>query len=82
LNRENLPELIRVIVEGEPMTPQSVAKLSSLPDRKPQYALVGEVDLVVEADGDDIIEWAEQNPKPFNSSAYLGLYGDTKRRVA
>lgn len=29
------------------MTPQSVAKLSSLPDRKPQYALVGEVDLVV-----------------------------------
>ncbi|WP_150522518.1 glutamate synthase-related protein [Roseibium sediminis] len=29
------------------MTPTSVAKLSSLPDRKPQYALVGEVDLVV-----------------------------------
>jgi len=29
------------------MTPQSLAKLSSLPDRKPQYALVGEVDLVV-----------------------------------
>ena len=29
------------------MTPQAVAKLSTLPDRKPQYALVGEVDLVV-----------------------------------
>ena len=29
------------------MTPQAVAKLSTLPDRKPQYALVGVVDLVV-----------------------------------
>ncbi len=29
------------------MTPISVAKLDTLPDRKPQYALVGEVDLVV-----------------------------------
>ena len=29
------------------MTPHSVAKLSSLKDRDPTYALVGEVDLVV-----------------------------------
>ncbi len=29
------------------MTPTAIAKLSTLPDRDPQYALVGEVDLVV-----------------------------------
>ncbi|QMU58646.1 MAG: Rieske 2Fe-2S domain-containing protein [Boseongicola sp.] len=36
------------------MTPVSVAKISQLPDRKPQYALVGEVDLVVVKFDDEI----------------------------
>ena len=35
------------------MTPTKVATLSDLPDRKPQYALVGEVDLVVVRFDDD-----------------------------
>ena len=36
------------------MTHSSVAKFSELPDRKPQYALVGEVDLVVVRFDDDV----------------------------
>ncbi|MEP2027670.1 MAG: glutamate synthase-related protein [Paracoccaceae bacterium] len=36
------------------MTPTAIAKLSTLPDRKPQYALVGEVDLVVVRFDEDI----------------------------
>ncbi|MEX0286360.1 MAG: glutamate synthase-related protein [Paracoccaceae bacterium] len=36
------------------MTPQSVAKWSALPDRDPQYALVGEVDLVVVRFDDEV----------------------------
>lgn len=36
------------------MTPQSVAKLSEIPNRKPQYALVGEVDLVVVKFDDEV----------------------------
>ena len=122
----------------------SVAKYEDLQDRKPEYALVGEVDLVVlriddevsvfygrclhrgalmsdgfvsgnnlvcgvhnwdyrldtgvseyaneEAlpkfssrvedgevyvDADEIAEWAEKNPQPFNRDEYLGLYADT-----
>ncbi len=36
------------------MTPVTIAKLADLPDRKPQYALVGEVDLVVVRFDDEI----------------------------
>ncbi len=36
------------------MTKTKIANLSTLPDRKPQYALVGEVDLVVVRWGDEI----------------------------
>ena len=36
------------------MNKTSVAKLSALPDRKPQYALVGEVDLVVVRFDDEV----------------------------
>ncbi|NNK79554.1 MAG: Rieske 2Fe-2S domain-containing protein [Litoreibacter sp.] len=126
------------------MKPISVATLSTLPDRKPQYALVAEVDLVVVrfddevsvfygrclhrgalmsdghvrgrdlicglhnwdyrldtgvsayaneeklpkftawvegddvlVDQDEIAGWAQDNPQPFNRTAYLGLYADT-----
>ena len=122
----------------------SVAKYGDLQDRKPEYALVGEVDLVVlriddevsvfygrclhrgalmsdgfvsgnnlvcgvhnwdyrldtgvseyaneevlpkfssrvedgevYVDADEIAEWADKNPQPFNRDEYLGLYADT-----
>ena len=131
------------------MNKVSVAKLSDLPDRDPQYALVGEVDLVVVRfdeevsvfygrclhrgalmsdgfvrgkdlicglhnwdyrldtgvsayaneeklpkfsswlEGDDVLvdedeinDWGEKNPQPFNRDSYLGLYADTSHGTA
>ena len=126
-----------------------IAKLDNLFDRKPEYALVGEVDLVVvrwdddvsvfygrclhrgalmsdghvrgnnlicgvhdwdyrldtgvseyaneeklkrfscwledgevQVDADEIYQWSQDNPQPFNRKAYLGLYADTGHGTA
>lgn len=127
----------------------TIAKLDNLFDRKPEYALVGEIDLVVvrwdddvsvfygrclhrgalmsdghvrgnnlicgvhdwdyrldtgvseyaneeklnrfscwledgevQVDADEIYQWSQDNPQPFNRKAYLGLYADTGHGTA
>jgi len=53
-NGVNRALLFRNDREGHLMKKTSVATLSNLPDRNPQYALVGEVDLVVVRFDDEI----------------------------